>query len=283
MRLRISVIVTSFNQISDLKRAVQSVLNQTLKPFELIICDDCSRDGSRSYINKLSKDVNFVKAVLHTKNVGVSANRNSGVAASQGDFVTFLDGDDCFYPTKIEHSAQRLSDLNKDIILYSNFDYGADKKVWRAKYSGASPFDFVKVFSRDTDNNKLFRNEIIPRWAFNEVGGFDESLSLYEDWDFRIRLSKICRLVHVAEIHSHYSENAGGLSKVNYNIHLKAILNIFKKNNHLIADKNQKRKIKSTLESFVYFLLCKVRVSNGTLSFEYLKALVRYYWYIWII
>ena len=280
--MRISVIITSYNQLSELKRAVNSVLNQTQKPFELIICDDCSKDGSRSYVKELEEDVSFVKAVLHTKNVGVSANRNSGVAVTTGDFITFLDGDDYFYPNKIEQSVQKLQDIGSEVGLYSNFDYDEDKKIWQPKYKGAYPYDFTKIFGRDTLNNKLFRNEIIPKWAFDKVGGFDESISLYEDWDLKIRLSMLCKFKHIDELHSHYTTNNKGLSSVAYNNHINTILYIYNKNSHLIADENQKGKIKTNLDPFLDYLIRKVRSTAGFFSLQHLKAQFKYKYFKWI-
>lgn len=280
--MRISVIITSYNQLSELKRAVHSVLNQTQSPFELIICDDGSKDGSRSYLKELKQDIGFVKCLLHTKNIGVSANRNSGAKVSEGDVITFLDGDDYFYPRKIEQSIQKLQELGKNVGLYSNFDYDQDKKIWAPNYKEDTTFDFIKIFSRDTTNNKLFRNELIPKWAFLAVGGFDESISLYEDWDLKIRLSQKCKFEHVDEVHSHYTTNNDGLSKVDYIDHLKTLLYIYKKNRNLIAGENQKREIKTTLDPFVHYLVSKVRSTDGFFSVPYVKAQTMYRYFKWI-
>ena len=88
--MKISVIIPTYNRILFLKRSIDSVLAQTLQPYEIIIVDDGSTDGTSAMIKKNYPNLKLI----FQENKGVSAARNIGVKASSGDWVCFLDSDD---------------------------------------------------------------------------------------------------------------------------------------------------------------------------------------------
>jgi|GEM_PF-1007835 len=97
----VSVIMNNYNYAEYIAEAVESVINQTYRDFELIIVDDGSTDGSRKILNSYHKKyAEFVKVILKG-NGGQASALNEGYAASKGDVVCFLDSDDYWYPDKL--------------------------------------------------------------------------------------------------------------------------------------------------------------------------------------
>ena len=91
--VKISVIMPVYNSEEYLKWAAESVLKQNLKEIELIMVDDGSKDKSGQICDTLKAKDDRVK-VIHQKNQGISAARNNGMKAAQGEYIAFIDNDD---------------------------------------------------------------------------------------------------------------------------------------------------------------------------------------------
>ena len=88
--MNISVVIPTYNRKELLKRSIDSVINQTIKPSEIIIVDDGSNDGTEAMVKKKYDSLKLIQQ----KNKGASAARNSGIKASSGEWICFLDSDD---------------------------------------------------------------------------------------------------------------------------------------------------------------------------------------------
>ena len=111
--MKISVYITSYNNIEYLEKAIDSVINQSLMPFEVIIVDDYSHDDSRSLIlSYANKYPELIKPIFNEKNLGIPLTRNVALKAVTGDLITSLDGDDYYYSKKLENE---LLCLNNNI------------------------------------------------------------------------------------------------------------------------------------------------------------------------
>jgi glycosyltransferase involved in cell wall biosynthesis len=102
----VSVVIPAYNVSRFIGAAVASVLNQTYKDVEIVVVDDRSTDGT---LAELEKFRDRVKIVRHETNQGAAAARNTGVEASRGEIVAFLDGDDLWAPGKLEAFAECFS------------------------------------------------------------------------------------------------------------------------------------------------------------------------------
>ena len=88
--VEVSVIIPTYNRKDTLKRAIDSVLNQTFQDLEIIIVDDCSTDGSLEYITELYGEVEHLIYVRNQKNMGPSASRNIGAAYANGKYIGYF-------------------------------------------------------------------------------------------------------------------------------------------------------------------------------------------------
>ena len=102
MTKKITVVITSFNNSTWLKECVESVAGQTMPVDEIIITDDASTDGSQDLIQSLAAIHPRIRPILRETNIGVAANRDLAVREARGELITTLDGDDYYYPEKIE-------------------------------------------------------------------------------------------------------------------------------------------------------------------------------------
>lgn len=111
-----SVIVPVYNVEKYLDKCLASILRQTFKNFECIIIDDGSPDNSNAIIDKYIKlDQRF--KVLHQKNMGVSAARNTGLDIAKGDYIIFVDSDDYIADDYLEEFALKIADTDADIVI----------------------------------------------------------------------------------------------------------------------------------------------------------------------
>ncbi len=107
----VSVVIPAYNAKRTIGQTLDSVLSQTLPPLEIIVVDDCSTDGTASVVAEYAARDTRVLYQKNEKNAGVSHSRNEGVAAAHGEWIAFLDSDDCWTPDKLE---KQLAAAQKD-------------------------------------------------------------------------------------------------------------------------------------------------------------------------
>lgn len=168
-----SVIVTAFNQPEDIKRAVESVLNQTIKCFEVIVVDDCSTDNTSGVLKALAENHQEMKVIRHQKNASSHAARCTGVENASGRYVIFLDGDDylCFDALEklLTQVTQPLND-DFDVCEYSYICQPTGEVVKPAEWDKSKPR--IDYYLRDdaivTVWNKLYKTDLLKK-AFKQM------------------------------------------------------------------------------------------------------------------
>lgn len=187
----ISVVIPTYNRASYLKEALESVLAQTLwsgRPsaglFEVLAIDDGSTDETREVVGEFAGRVDY----YHQAHAGVSPTRNLGLRLAKGDYIAFLDSDDLWKREKIQAQMsffkafpQAMACYTEEIWIRKGVRHNPGKK--HRKYSGWI-FDKVLPLCLLSLSSALFRREV-----FDEVGNFDETLPVCEDYDFGIRLA----------------------------------------------------------------------------------------------
>ncbi len=196
MSLSVSVIIPCFNQGQFIDEAVDSVLAQSFREFEIIIVNDGSTDGET---NQLLQHYNRPKTrILSTDNQGLAAARNNGIRVSQGKYILPLDADDRIGSTYVEQ-AVRLLDSREDLgIVYCQARlFGAVETPWQ-----------LPEFSLDQMllDNVIFCSALFRRSDWEMVGGYDEKLVYgWEDYDFWLSLLEMGRQVRqIPEILFYY-------------------------------------------------------------------------------
>lgn len=184
----VSLIITHYNQPELCREAVESVLESNPMPQEIIIVDDGSTKDS---LEKLRAQlIRFPELILvEQKNLGVSAARNHGAMRALQPFISNLDGDDkVFDPRKFGFEFNILKE-NPSSIAASSY-----KRVDIARFITEEVRVPAPSLSREEALRLVATREWIPRdpmyskSLFERAGGFDPSRSLFEDWDFKLRL-----------------------------------------------------------------------------------------------
>jgi glycosyltransferase involved in cell wall biosynthesis len=190
--LAISAIIPVYNGRKYLNAAIDSVLNQTRAPCELIVVDDGSTDGScDSLQNFEQRNCRIPIRLICRPNGGQSAARNTAAASAKGDFLAFLDQDDLWYPHHLESLASLLAGMRKPGWVYSDLDQIDAQGLMVARRFIGARGNHPKTLLSDMVAQDMFivpTASLVNREAFEAVGGFDERLSGYEDDDLFLRM-----------------------------------------------------------------------------------------------
>jgi len=187
-----SVIIPVYNRTVTLKSAIESVLCQSFKDFEIIVVDDGSND---SVAKSLKPYMGLIHYIRIDKNKGVSHARNIGIKASNGQYIAFLDSDDLWLPNKLQAQCNELNKTGLQVCHTNEFWYRKDKFVNQGKKHnryGGKIFDKVLDFCRISPSSVA-----IEKRAFDSCGMFNEKMRTCEDYDLWLRLTSkfdICYL-----------------------------------------------------------------------------------------
>lgn len=185
-RPRVSVIIPTYNRKSMVCEAVDSVLDQDYRPFEIIVVDDGSTDDSAAALSVYADRIRLIVQ----PNRGVSAARNAGIRASSCEYLAFLDSDDLWEKGKL--SAQMAFFRTHPEIQICQCD-----EIWIRNGKRVNPMNKHKKLSGMIFEPSLRlclvspSAVIITRTLFDAVGLFDETLPACEDYDLWLRIA--CR------------------------------------------------------------------------------------------
>jgi len=197
----VSVIIPTYNRASMLGRAIQSVLDQTYRDFELIVVDDCSSDDTQEVTKGFADD--RIRYIKHPTNRGGSAARNTGIRSSRGDYIGLLDDDDEWLPNKLE--------LQVDLLDRLPEDYGVVYSGYRSEQSGKILGEYSPIHRGDVYHQMLKScfigspTILIRKICFDNAGRFDEALPSCQDWDMWIRLAKHYKFDFLPEVLAVYN------------------------------------------------------------------------------
>ena len=248
-----SIIIPNFNQASHLKKALNGVIKQTYKNYEIIIIDNNSTDKSRAVINSFN-DVRIKSFYINNMGI-ISKSRNLGLAKASGEWICFLDADDYWFKNKLEeiktviNKAKNIEVIcNGEVYLYENLKKFT-KKLYKKKNKTLSMFSSLLL-----NGNQLSTSATTVKKSFIKQNNifFSEDKKIYtsEDYDFWLRLafSKarfefIDKYLGIYLIHKNSSSNT---FMDHYNTNLYVALN------HLDKSKYQ-NKLKKKLKEYLIF------------------------------
>jgi glycosyltransferase involved in cell wall biosynthesis len=189
----VSVIIPTYNRAWILEKAIDSVLAQDYKNFELIVVDDGSTDDTEKRIRKYEKSLRFIRQ----PNSGVSAARNKGISASTGTLVAFLDSDDYWYPEKLSAQVAFFTAHPDAQICQTEEIWIRDGKRVNPKQKHKKPSGMIFIPSLAlclvSPSAVMMRKTLLSK-----VDAFDESLPACEDYDLWLRVA--CRYpVHLID------------------------------------------------------------------------------------
>lgn len=255
----ISVIIPTYNTKIYIDNAIDSVLNQTYKNFEIIVVDDGSTDGTSEYLaDKYSNQISLIKQ----NNGGLANARNTGIINSKGDLIQFLDADDVLEPQKFEKSIKKIEEGYDIVSCWCvDMDESLIKTIKIRK-----PFDHTTNHIEEviTHNSigvvhgPIFKREIIDKYQIF----MDNSLGNYcADWYFWLRIIfENPKIGIIEEVLCKYRRHSNSLTKSSFYL-------------NSVGDKNVVSRAIEIIENYNYDdnLITKAKNEYGRRIYECLK------------
>jgi GT2 family glycosyltransferase len=182
---KVTVIIPTFNRGYCLAESIQSVLNQDFTDFDLIVVDDGSTDNTSEIMDQFPG----VQQIRLEENRGVSFARNQGIAVAKGEWIAFLDSDDLWEKKKLTTQMNWVESHSGHHAIYTD-------EIWVRNGVRVNAMNKHRKYSGDifchclplcivSPSSVLLHTELL-----NEVGGFDESMPVCEDYDLWLRIAK---------------------------------------------------------------------------------------------
>ena len=188
----VSVVIPCYNRAGLIPRAVASVQAQDYQEIEIILVDDGSSDDTLSVAEQLHRQDNRVRYILHDRNKGEAAARNTGIRAASGEYIAFLDSDDEWLPGKLESQVRALSGAPANVAAVSARHLLVDddgKETIVRDWTEVTPITCLNLLAKgcglSMGNTFLVRANV-----FSDVGYFDETLRLFVDLDWLCALTQ---------------------------------------------------------------------------------------------
>lgn len=185
-----SVIIPLYNKAPYVAKAIESVLGQTYRDFEVIVIDDGSTDQSLEVAKTFE---NKSITIVSQPNSGVSTARNNGVKIAKYPYICFLDADDWWHPTFLEEMKRLITDF-PDAGIYGSGYYIVKNGQERIAPIGVPQgfergiIDYCEVYAKTLCMPLTSISVVIPKHIFDEEKGFKSQLKLGEDFDLWIRI-----------------------------------------------------------------------------------------------
>ena len=205
---KITIIIPNYNNAKYLERCLESVINQTYKDLEIICVDDKSTDGSVIILKKYAEKDKRIQLLLLSANCGVSTARNMALKIMTGEYVCFLDSDDCLERTSCKDLLDSIIKRKSDMAFGGHVKINSlSKKVsaWLPKkeISQAPKVDVYDFTKHRNVTQKLFKTSIIKE--HNII--FNTELNYMEDAVFLMEYLSYCKVI-------------SGVKKVLYNVQI---------------------------------------------------------------
>ncbi|MEH1783710.1 MAG: glycosyltransferase [Nostoc sp.] len=172
----VSIVSSFFNAHKYFEATYKSIINQTFQNFEWIIVDDCSTEPEACVLfQSLPKRYGKIKTLQHHTNKGLAAGRNTAITYATGKYLFFMDLDDLIDPTYIEKCVLFL-ETHREFSFVNSYSVGfqAQEYWWTHGFNKPSQF----IHQNWVTGRLLYRKS-----DFDCLGGFDENLRFYEDWE----------------------------------------------------------------------------------------------------
>lgn len=230
----VSVAMLSYNHEKYITQAIESVLNQTVQDFELVIVDDCSRDNSIQIIKEYSAKDPRLKPIFHEKNFGIARGANDCLKNSTGKYFCFLSSDDVWLPSKIEKQLKVIKNDPEKIVwsegqiingngaltgrTLTNFLFSPTKKTGH-------------IFQELLREDFIFAQSILMKTEIAQKFSFDENLRYVNDHQFFIDVARDHDFIFMPEPLAMYRLHGQNITSKNQKLWLKERIIL---RNHLI-------------------------------------------------
>ena len=212
----VSVVIPNYNHAQFVGDAIRSVLDQDYSNFEIIVVDDGSTDDSRAVVAQFGNRVQYI----WQENQGLSAARNTGIRAAQGVYIAVLDADDLYEPGFLSALVSLLDAHPEADGVYCGYQF-VDERNRLLPQREARLLPDGELYAALLDGNFLVPESVlVRRVCYEEVGGFDHTLTALEDWDMWLRITRDFTLVGTDQVLIRHRILSGSMSTDPTRMHL---------------------------------------------------------------
>jgi glycosyltransferase involved in cell wall biosynthesis len=208
LRPLVSVIIPAYNRGHTIENAIRSVQQQTYSNWEAVVVDDGSTDDTVQIVKSMAKDDNRIRLILHSKNRGAQAARNTGIKSARGSWVSFLDSDDEWLPESLSSRLRKAFDEKVAVVHSGSYILENDNKRYIYRVDQPSG----NVYSRLLVNEyPMFPALLVTKRAMERIKYLDERIVSFQEWDTFIRLAKVYSFGFVPEptfVYDNRTQNA---------------------------------------------------------------------------
>lgn len=206
--MSVSIVITVYNRERYLSKAIESILAQTKKDFELLIWDDGSIDSSVEIAKSYAKNDPRIR-VVSARHQGQGHALKAAIAATTGDYFGQVDSDDFLAPTALEETAALLDSHPEVGLVYT--DYIVIDELGRIKGKGRRcqiPYSKEQLLV----DFMIFHFRLIRRSVYDQVGGINEAFESVEDYELCLRLSEVTEILQIKKPLYYYRKHNDSLS-----------------------------------------------------------------------
>lgn len=229
----VSVIIPTYNSRKTIKKTILSALNQTIPPFEIIICDDGSTDKTKDIIDEFIKKYPSKIRYLRIKHVGLlGVVRNQGLKIAKGEYIAFLDSDDQWMPNKLELQINILIKYPNIGLVSSNAKVKEDfgEKLAYLYFPIKKIDEGIKTIEDLLNDNYIIISSVIARRSLiKQIGLFtnNQILRAIEDYDLWLRLATITKIYYLSDPLTIYSNRKNSIrNEISLIQHWKGMIHI---------------------------------------------------------
>lgn len=172
----VSVLMSTFNNEKTLERAIDSVLNQSYKNIEFLICNDGSTDNTKQILDKYSNLYAQIEIINNVNNVGLTKSLNLLINKSKGDFIARQDADDYSDPARIEEQLKHCSDNKFQAVFTRSYNLNKNSSMQNISY--LIPYKLLVKFRNPFVHGTMLINSKIIK----TLGGYDEDFYFAQDY-----------------------------------------------------------------------------------------------------
>jgi len=185
----VSILVATYNSGNFIKKSLESLIAQTYKNIEIVVCDDASSDNTVTLVKKYQEQDRRIKIIENEKNLGIALNMNKGIKNCNGKYIAILDADDWAYPYRIEEQV-KIMETNPDVVVCSGYMDICDEEL-NVKTTRKYPLENDEIRRAIVRYNPI--SHPASMWRTSELlktSLYNNRFPIDRDYDLVVRMSK---------------------------------------------------------------------------------------------
>ncbi len=247
MKIEFSVVIPLYNKEAHVLKTLKSVLQQRFRAFEIIVINDASTDNSLEIVKSINDK--RIRIIEHEKNRGLSATRNTGISNAKNDYIAFLDADDYWHVSFLEHIALLIKKYPDEGVFATFYEENFKGKTLNPKikipdYKKGTSFLITNFFELNMGRLILTQScLVVKKEVLKNINGYDIAVTFAEDIEFYIRCFSKHNLAY------HYETCHTQNTTVNASLTQSSTLN------KTYPDLTKKLGLSIDIDKFIYFYM----------------------------